>query len=774
MKNTSFYILFFFFITTNLFATITIEPPLALPDINCGEPLPAGQVLVATTDCPTSGAIVTFSVDPYFEDLCGGTQVTYRWTATDNCGDLEEVFTSFFILPDVNEPIVTGVPADVTVECGNIPNAPSITAIDDCSQAVTITFSENILNGSCPSSFIIIRTWVATDDCGNTSSADQNITVDDFSVPVLIGVPVDMTVECDNIPVAPVIGSGILAIDNCNPDVQISFIETVTPGVCTDSYSILREWIADDACGNAVSQVQHITVEDITAPILSPPPADITVDCDNIPFADNPTATDNCDTNVDVVFTEVVTNGPCASYFYISREWTAIDNCGNQFTQTQVVTVEDNTAPVFDVAPSPVSDINCGDALPTQEGLTATDNCNPDVIITMNNDIGLIDNCGGTAVTYTWIAEDGCANSTIVTMSFNVLPDTEAPVFDNAPAPIADINCGDPFPAQEVMTASDNCGIAIVTANSNYTEDCINGYVVTYTWIAVDDCGNSTTTSSSFNVLSVEECETPSAVSSLVISGNVVKLSWIGTSAANRYRIRYRPVGGTWTEALTGGIETFRFLNGLTPNTTYQYQVKSLCTASNSTWSSTATFTTLNDICDRPANSGVTNTTSTSTTVYWTSYPNDIKYRIKYKATDYSNPWTEVTLNPTTYNLTGLTASTNYKYKLKTKCSGGWSNWSSNYTFATPASFLSDIVSRKANTTIQVFPNPASNVVRVSLEKEANVIRILNVNGKLMKEVFPTSTTEKIDIQNWSTGMYILTVLYNDGTMNTEQFVKMN
>ena len=269
-------------------------------------------------------------------------------------------------------------------------------------------------------------------------------------------------------------------------------------------------------------------------------------------------------------------------------------------------------------------------------------------------------------------------------------------------------------------------------------------------------------------------CSTPTAISSLVISGNVVKLSWIGTSIAERYRIRYRPVGGSWTELLTGADESFRFINELMPNTTYQYQVKSLCAASNSAWSSTASFTTLSDICDIPSTSGVTNTTSTSTVVYWSSLPDDIKYRIKYKAKNFSNPWTEVTLNPTSYTATSLMANTDYKYKLKTKCSNGWSNWSGNFNFSTPPSFSSDVAARKIKTDVQVFPNPASNFVQVRLQKEATNISIRNLDGKLLKELSPTATTEEVDIQSWTAGMYILSVLYKDGTINTQQFVKMN
>ncbi len=310
-------------------------------------------------------------------------------------------------------------------------------------------------------------------------------------------------------------------------------------------------------------------------------------------------------------------------------------------------------------------------------------------------------------------------------------------------------------------------GYSVVVNGTTYNEANPNG--IEYLGLSYVGCDSLAVIDLTFT-----SCSTPTAVSSQVMSANVAKLSWGGTSVADRYRIRYRPIGGSWTELLTGADETFRFINGLSPNTTYQYQVKSLCTGSNSAWSSTSTFTTVGDICDIPSTSNVTNTTTTSTVIYWSAYPDDIKYRVKYKSKDFVNAWTEVTLNPTSYTATGLMANTNYKYKLKTKCSNGWTNWSSNFTFSTPPSFSSDIMSRKAATDIQVFPNPASYFVELSLQKEATLISICDLNGKVLKEIIPISTTERIDIQNWSTGMYLLSVRYDDGTITTKHFVKTN
>ena len=69
------------------------------------------------------------------------------------------------------------------------------TASDNCGE-VTITVSSETTAGDAAGNYVIVRTFTATDDAGNSSSATQTITVQDTTAPEFTFVPADYTVEC--------------------------------------------------------------------------------------------------------------------------------------------------------------------------------------------------------------------------------------------------------------------------------------------------------------------------------------------------------------------------------------------------------------------------------------------------------------------------------------------------------------------------------------------------------------------------------------------------
>ena len=294
-------------------------------------------------------------------------------TLTVSDGEDSDSCTTTVTVIDNISPVLSGVPADVTVECDSVPAPASPTASDNCDGAPEITFSETRTDGNCPGNYTLTRKWTAKDDTGNSSNQSQVITVQDTTAPVLSGVPADVTVECDSVP-AP---ASPTASDNCDTAPEIAFSETRTDGDCPSNYTLTRTWTATDACSNASSETQVVTVQDTTAPVLSGVPADVTVDCDSVPDPASPTASDNCDTAPEIAFSETRTDGDCPSNYTLTRTWTATDACSNASSETQVVTVQDTTKPVVTATLVPVK-------LKKRHGcfrveFSATDNCDDEV-----------------------------------------------------------------------------------------------------------------------------------------------------------------------------------------------------------------------------------------------------------------------------------------------------------------------------------------------------------------------------------------------------------
>lgn len=99
-------------------------------------------------------------------------------------------------------------------------------------------------------------------------------------------------------------------------------------------------------CDDEQLAVEKIYYEggDIEAPKLEVP-ADVTVQCDAIPEVGTPSATDNCDDDVEINYDGEIRIGDDDCLYQLQRTWTATDNCGLTHTVTQTITVEDTEAP---------------------------------------------------------------------------------------------------------------------------------------------------------------------------------------------------------------------------------------------------------------------------------------------------------------------------------------------------------------------------------------------------------------------------------------------
>src|SRR6187397_1593314 len=92
------------------------------------------------------------------------------------------------------------------------------------------------------------------------------------------------------------------------------------------------------------------TIDDNFASVFTSVPDAATIECPLTPSFGIPTASDACGA-VSITSTDASAPGTCANEYTLTRTFIATDACGNTATASQVITVEDNTAPVFTSVP---------------------------------------------------------------------------------------------------------------------------------------------------------------------------------------------------------------------------------------------------------------------------------------------------------------------------------------------------------------------------------------------------------------------------------------
>ncbi|MDO6676830.1 gliding motility-associated C-terminal domain-containing protein, partial [Tenacibaculum sp. 1_MG-2023] len=437
-------------------------------------------------------------------------------------------------------PTLSAEPTDISVDCEAIPSVPTITATDNCDSVVDVIFTEvsNTVVDGCGE---IVRQWESTDNCGNTVSHSQTITVADITKPGFT-VPADITIfkddTCTYDANVGITGDVIDESDNCDTNLSASYTDIESAGSCEGEIIVTRTWSLTDNCGNTTEKDQRITVKDNIAPVIDETNKDnIDIECgvgdtettlqDWLDSNAGATATDNCSsvtwTNNYGDDTSVKCDGS-----YIIVTFTATDVCGNSSITTAGYLIKDETAPTITQQPSDKA-VECDGSGNTAElnawlasngGATATDDCS--VVSWSNNYTDLTYICSFTGeVEVIFTAKDACGNPVDTNSAKFIIEDTQAPEFvEELPVDVT-VSC-DTIPAAMVLTATDNCD-ASVTVNyseefSGQDDECASEYTITRTW-TVQDCAGNTT--SHTQVVTVEDTQAPEFVEELPVDVTV-------------------------------------------------------------------------------------------------------------------------------------------------------------------------------------------------------------------------------------------------------------
>ncbi|MBK8614519.1 MAG: hypothetical protein IPN85_13790 [Flavobacteriales bacterium] len=338
---------------------------------------------------------------------------TFTVTGENGCVTLLDAEVTTPECDECEEPLILSCGPDTTVECGSALDAlyvgvPILRKDEKCPEVNYYSYVDDY-TGTCP--IILSRTWTVADAAGDTATCVQTITIIDTQAPVVMGIPDDITVSCTQI---PEFDGGVWAEDACKSYQPVYPEDKVNEGPCPGTYTIERIWWAIDDCGNVGYGIQTIHVVDDLPPTLEGTPADLLVQCDDVPRAAEVTAVDDCSGASPVTFTEEIQQSEeeSACKYTILRTWTATDGCGNTAFAQQIIEVEDTQAPVFECEAF-TTKAPCGE-VPAAEECKVQDNCDDDVTITYEETS--TENLNGSVLhVRTWTATDDCGNtSTLV------------------------------------------------------------------------------------------------------------------------------------------------------------------------------------------------------------------------------------------------------------------------------------------------------------------------------------------------------------------------
>jgi hypothetical protein len=165
--------------------------------------------------------------------------------------------------------------------------------------------------------------------------------------------------------------------------------------------------------------------------------------------------------------------------------------------------------------------------------------------------------------------------------------------------------------------------------------------------------------------------------------------------------------------------------------------------------------------CDSPSNLNVAGVSSTSVSLSWQGTTDD-HFVVEYGKTGGSTQSQNVTTSFIT--LTGLEASTEYWWKVKTVCAVGESEFASGTNFTTSQGGTGITNVNGQDNLIAIYPNPAQDNLTISgLSGSENII-LTDISGRTLYTAKANGATEiQLPVNHLAKGMYFVRV--NNKTM---------
>jgi hypothetical protein len=212
----------------------------------------------------------------------------------------------------------------------------------------------------------------------------------------------------------------------------------------------------------------------------------------------------------------------------------------------------------------------------------------------------------------------------------------------------------------------------------------------TYEWRVKSNCANwmysDWSYSATFTTL-YGYCQHPYWLYTTNITNNSARLDWESVAGAVNYTVQLRTSNGQWYD-LPGGpfYGTWHTVNGLQPNTCYEWRVRTTCSNwTYSSWSYVQNFCTAGYSCSTPTWPSTWDISEETATFSWDAVWGAYNYVVQIRQGN--GEWYDVAGSPTHYTwltVYGLNSCSSYQWRVKAHCGGGgYSNWTQPISFTT-------------------------------------------------------------------------------------------
>ena len=313
-----------------------------------------------------------FFITPYssIEELeCNEDNLTQRiyleWLLSDICRNEQLYYLEIFIEGDPQAVI----PSHLTIGCDE--DIPEI----EMAPEFRLDVIETITEGPCDNFYTMIRDFIITDECDNTSEYTQTIDVIESTPDFLM----------DSLICYEIVEDERVALDVCSgEELALYKISTDTTYTCDDLIRLEYVWETEPTvCGNVYTLEQTAILGDFTAPtfvygfnsaleeMINGNGIIYTSETEKIQILENlinydsyVTATDQCNEYIQVQTNHSIEYLYCndeqfpSMYARISLDWYAEDACGNFNLRRELLGLYDDTAPVIQ-GPADITLSNC-------------------------------------------------------------------------------------------------------------------------------------------------------------------------------------------------------------------------------------------------------------------------------------------------------------------------------------------------------------------------------------------------------------------------------